>query len=31
MRIDSAGHQIAQQQAGFEAMTRDWLAENLLG
>lgn len=30
-RIDGAGHEIAQQQAGFEAMTRDWLAENLLG
>jgi dipeptidyl aminopeptidase/acylaminoacyl peptidase len=30
-RIAGAGHEIAQQQAGFEAMTRDWLAENLLG
>jgi DNA-binding beta-propeller fold protein YncE len=30
-RIDGAGHDIAQQQAGFEAATLDWLAEQLLG
>jgi hypothetical protein len=30
-RIDGAGHEIAQQEAGFETATRDWLAEQLLG
>ena len=30
-RVDGAGHVIAQQQAGFEAATCDWLAEHLLG
>lgn len=30
-RIDGAGHEIAQQEAGFEAATRDWLADHLLG
>lgn len=30
-RIDGAGHNIAQQEAGFEAKTVDWLAGQLLG
>jgi len=29
-RIDGAGHEIAQQEAGFEAATIDWLAAHLL-
>lgn len=29
-RIDGAGHEIGQQEAGFEAATRDWLADHLL-